>query len=88
MIDDASSASATSGAVSVRELRREGRHEDAIVAAEGCLYRTVVASGSSSPDAQAVAVDLVLAYNQVAMKMLSTNDMKVTGCVYTKHCQW
>lgn len=61
----------------VQRLRREGRAEDAIVAAEGWLHRTVLACGSKSQNTQTVAVDLVLAYNQVAMQMLSRSDIKV-----------
>lgn len=61
----------------VQRLRQEGRADDAIIAAEGWLHRTVLACGSTSPNTQIIAVDLVLAYNQRAMQMLSKNDVKV-----------
>lgn len=53
--------------------------EDAIFVAEESLHRCVVSHGPSSPETRAVATDLVLEYNHLAMMMLSENDIKVGG---------
>lgn len=70
----------------VKRLRREGRCEDAISIAEDGLHRTVMANGPRSCDTLTVAVDLVLAYNQLAMKMLSENDVKVCEDISMSCC--
>lgn len=65
---------------------QEGRGgEDAILVAEESLHQCVVSRGPSSPETRAIATDLVLAYNHLAMMLLSENDIKVGAREKGKH---
>lgn len=57
--------------------RRTIYDDDDIRATEESLHLCVVIHGTSSAKTQAVAADLVVAYNHLGMKRLSENDIKV-----------
>lgn len=59
------------------DLKKEGKDEDAILAAEESLHRVVVSYGPTSEETRRVATDLVLAYNHLSMKRLAENNIKV-----------
>lgn len=65
--------------------QEERRGEDAILVAEESLNRCAVSRGPSSPETRAIATDLVLAYNHLAMMLLSENDIKVGAREKGKH---
>ncbi|CAB1096466.1 unnamed protein product [Ectocarpus sp. CCAP 1310/34] len=60
----------------ILSLRKGGNDHGAVVAAEESLNRSVDSHGPSSAETRKVAADLVLAYNHLAMKRLSENNIK------------
>lgn len=63
--------------------RRTSDGDYDIQATEESLHRCVVLHGTSSAQTQAIAADLVVAYNHLGMKRLSENDIKVLKLYYT-----
>ncbi|CAM9419150.1 unnamed protein product [Ectocarpus fasciculatus] len=59
-------------------LRKGGNDHGAVAAAEESLSRSVDSHGPSSEKTREVAADLVLAYNHLAMKRLSENNIKAS----------
>ncbi|CAM9340316.1 unnamed protein product [Ectocarpus sp. 12 AP-2014] len=80
------SLSETSEEVRLRilSLRKGGNDHGAVVAAEESLNRSVDSHGPSSEETREVAADLVLAYNHLAMKRLSENNIKASGRLLQK----
>ncbi|CAN0232490.1 unnamed protein product, partial [Ectocarpus sp. 4 AP-2014] len=74
------SLSETSEEIRLRilSLRMGGNDHGAVVAAEESLNRSVDSHGPSSEETREVAADLVLAYNHLAMKRLSENNIKAS----------
>ncbi|CAM9494209.1 unnamed protein product [Ectocarpus sp. 6 AP-2014] len=62
----------------ILSLRKGGNDHGAVVAAEESLNRSVDSHGPSSEETREVAADLVLAYNHLAMKRLSENNIKAS----------
>ncbi|CAN0358801.1 unnamed protein product, partial [Ectocarpus sp. 8 AP-2014] len=62
----------------ILSLRKGGNDHGAVVAAEESLNRSVDSHGPLSEETREVAADLVLAYNHLAMKRLSENNIKAS----------
>ncbi|CAM9966740.1 unnamed protein product [Ectocarpus sp. 12 AP-2014] len=68
----------------ILSLRKGGNDRGAVVAAEESLNRSVDSHGPWSEKTREVAADLALAYNHLAMKRLSENNIKASGRLLQK----
>ena len=78
-IEEGLRATPDQGSPTAESLQRQRRNANDVLikGLEEDLHHCVASYGISSSETEAVATDLVIAYNHLAMKMLSQNDIKV-----------